>query len=303
MLALARELRSRRQFLKGAAFTSVGLAMMPSISTGASLGEAQLDLSKPADLLATSVKMRGTLDERLAFIWLRGLRYTLIDGEAVALCGYLGGSITRYRQLAEDTFEFLLYEISYYTDIQTGQILKTLRMPHTGKEVDVPLYRTGPGRHVLMVSNAEEMDWSEERTTSKELAQQLAPDGKIFYTFNLRPDVQSSGNTWIRSDSFTRLVPHDPKQAKMFYKEAITYQARTHDLLKPDVAQVDSTISFAIATAFRPWMEMAGVNGHTVTDGVGGKVLDMQQMPDDFIRFTAEHHPDVLENPAALLNV
>ena len=32
-----------------------------------------------------------------------------------------------------------------------------------------------------------------------------------------------------------------------------------------------------------------------------GKVFDIQQMPEDFVRFTADHHPDVLDDPAALL--
>jgi hypothetical protein len=48
-------------------------------------------------------------------------------------------------------------------------------------------------------------------------------------------------------------------------------------------------------------MQMAGIDGHTVTDGVGGKVLDISDMPDDFVRFTKRHHPDVLDDPAALL--
>ncbi len=87
----------------------------------------------------------------------------------------------------------------------------------------------------------------------------------------------------------------------MFYKEAITYRARLADLAEPDATQVDSDISFAIATAWRPWMRMNGIDGHTVTDGIGGKVGDIGRMPDDFLRFTAEHHPDVLDDPAALL--
>ena len=294
---------SRRDVLKGLAVTSVGLGVLPRQGMAAAPSSADLDLASPAGLLAASVKMRGTLDGRLAFIWLRGLRYTLVDGVATPICGYLGGSITRYRQLADDAFEFLLYEISYYTDMHSGEVLKTLRMPHTERVVDVPLYRTGPGRHVIMMSNEEELDWNANKTTSEELANQLAPEAKIFYRFDLRPAVSFGDQVWIRSDSFTRLVPTDPSVAGMFYKESITYQAARAALARPGAAQVDASISFAIATAWRPWMQMGGINGHTVTDGVGGKVLNMEDMPADFLRFTAENHPDVLDDPARLLQV
>jgi hypothetical protein len=174
-------------------------------------------------------------------------------------------------------------------------------MPYTNKEVKVPLYRTGPGRHVVMLANEEELDWSRERTTTDELAKAIAPEAKVYYRFNMRPAVQFGDQVWIRNDSFTSLVPNDPKEAPMFYKEAITYQADKADLDVPETASVNSTLSFAIATAWRPWMQMQGIHGHTVADGIGGKVMDIHDLPDDFIRFTEQHHPDVLDDPAALL--
>ncbi len=294
---------TRRQVLSGLALSSFGLAAIPKILPAAATARSELNLSLPAQLLSASIKMRGSLDERLAFVWMRGIRYTLVNGEALPLCGYVGGSITRYRQLSEEAFEFLLYEVSYYTDLATGEVLKTLRMPYTNKDVEVPLYRTGPGRHVVMLSNQEELEWSEKKTTSAEMARQLAPDAKIFYRFDLRPAIGFGDQVWIRSDSFTRLVPNDSSQAGMFYKESITYQASHADLAKPDAREVNASLSFAIATAWRPWMQMSGVAGHTTCDGIGGKVMAMGAMPDDFLRFTAKHHPDVLENPAGLLEL
>ncbi|MXW73293.1 MAG: DUF1838 domain-containing protein [Chromatiales bacterium] len=294
-------MKNRREVLKGLALTSFGLAGFRAGEAAGSTAAGNLDLGTPAKLLRALVRMRGSLDESIAYIWLRGIRYTLVDGEALPLCAYLGGSITRYRQLADDMYEFLIYEISYYTDIDSGEILETLRMPYTEREVSVPLYRSGPGRHAIMMANEEELEWSRESTTSEELARQIAPDAKIYYSLRVRPSLAFGGNVWIRGDTFTRVAPYDPAEASMFYKESITYQARAADLAEPDAPQVDATISFAIATAWRPWMEMAGVAGHTVTDGFGGKVFDIGAMPDDFVRFTAAHHPDVLEDPAALL--
>jgi len=302
MGAIGRARLSRRQVLGGLALSSFGLAGVRADSTLGGSERADVDLKSTSGLLTSLVRMRGSLDEQLLYVWLRGLRYTLIEGEAVPLCGYLGGSIARYRRLADDMFEFLLYEISYYTSIETGDVLRTLRMPATGKTVTVPLYRTGPGRHVIMLANQEELDWHRGRTTSAELAKQIAPDAKVHYRFNVRPADTFDGDVWIRNDSFTRLAPNDPKEASLFYKEAITYQAKLAALADAPASQVDTAISFAIATAWRPWMQMQGVDGHTMTDGVGGKVLDIRRMPDDFVGFTEDHHPDVLDDPAALLS-
>jgi hypothetical protein len=292
---------SRRNLLGGLALTSFGLGSFAAARSADAAGAGRLDLASPDGLMTALVRMRGRLDEQLSFIWMRGLRYTLIDGDALPLCGYLGGGIVRYRRLGDAMFEFLLYEISYYTDLETGEVLQTVRMPRTGREVSVPLYRTGPGRHVIMMANQEELDWSRERTTSAELARQIAPDAKVYYAFNVRPAQVFRGRVWIRNDSFTRLVPNDPKEAGLFYKEAITYQVEEAALAARDTTSVDASISYALATGWRPWMQMEGVSGHTLDDGIGGKVADIREMPEDFVRFTARHHPDVLENPAALL--
>ena len=292
---------SRRQVLGGLALSSFGLCSFAAGRPQDPAVPGVPDLESPDGLMTALVRMRGRLDEQLSFVWLRGLRYTLIDGEAVPLCGYLGGGITRYRRLGEAMFEFLLYEVSYYTDLQSGDVLQRLRMPRTGREVDVPLYRTGPGRHVIMMANREELDWNRDRTTSAELARQIAPDAKVHYAFNVRPAQIFNGRVWIRNDSFTRLVPNDPKQAGLFYKEAITYQADQAELAVRVAIQVDASISYALATGWRPWMQMEGINGHTLDDGIGGKVADIRAMPEDFVRLTARHHPDVLDNPAALL--
>ncbi len=292
---------SRRHMLGGLALASFGVGRLAHGAVDAVRAPATVYFDSPGSVMTALVKMRGHLEGKPTFIWLRGVQYTLIDGEAVPMCGYLGGAITRYRRLGDDTFEFVMYEISYYTDLETGKQLETVRMPVTGREVAVPLYRTGPGQHVIMMENEEELYWSKELTTSAEVARQLAPDARIHYRFNVRqPDVFRD-SAWIRNDSFTRMIPDDPDQPGLFYKEAITYQASLAQLADPDAPQVDTSMSFAIATAWRPWMQMQGINGHTMTDGVGGKVFDIHDMPDDFVALTAQLHPDVLENPVALL--
>ena len=92
---------SRRRLLGGMALASLGVGQAIPAQAG------DLTLGSPADVLSALVKMRGRLDEKLAYIWLRGVQYTLIDGIARPMCGYLGGGITRYRRLDDDMYEFV----------------------------------------------------------------------------------------------------------------------------------------------------------------------------------------------------
>ena len=49
-------------------------------------------------------------------------------------------------------------------------------------------------------------------------------------------------------------------------------------------------------------MDMGDTPGHTTSNGLGGKVASVDALPEDWIRFTRQVHPDVLADPAAALD-
>ncbi len=46
---------------------------------------------------------------------------------------------------------------------------------------------------------------------------------------------------------------------------------------------------------------MGDLPGHTASNGFGGRVEAIADLPEDFLRYTAQRHPDVLEDPSSLL--
>ena len=266
------------------------------------LGVAQafaknVESSPPFDRLEALVKMRGSIDDRLGFAWIKGIRYAQVGASMESMCGVLNCTMTRYTRLSPDSFDLRLYEISFYTDLATGQYQPTLMMPFTGKRVEVPLYRTGPGRHVVKTANSEEMSWSKKNTTSEAAARMLAPDGKIYYNVELsQPSIQGD-NVWLTTEATTRLEPNSPADKPWFYKELITNHGSLNDLIDPATSHVDSEASYTLMMSWRPWMQMDGIDGNTLDHAIGGRVWSLDALPTEILEHMSRHHPDIVANP------
>ncbi len=256
----------------------------------------------PLDRLETMVKMRGSIDGRLGFSWIKGVRYAQVDGRLEPMCGLLNCTMNRYRRLTRDTFDLRIYEISFYTDLSTGQYQSTLKMPFTGKSVEVPLYRTGPGRHLVKTANSEEMSWSKNNTGSEAAARMLAPDGKIYYNVELSQPTIQADNVWLTTEATTRLEPNNPADKPWFYKELITNHGSLKQLLDPAVPYVDSDASYTLMMDWRPWMQMDGIDGHTLDHAIGGRVWSLDALPTGILEHMSRHHPDVVANPLRWLD-
>lgn len=47
---------------------------------------------------------------------------------------------------------------------------------------------------------------------------------------------------------------------------------------------------------------MGDIPGHTASNGFGARARSVADLPDDFLRYTRELHPDVVEDPEAVLD-
>ena len=253
------------------------------------------------NLLHIAKKMRQTTDDRPAFTWLRGVSFTHSEGEVLPFYRYVSVGLTRAGPIKDDQYPFSLYEIGFYTDYETGEVLDTVTVPLTGKKVTVPLYRTGPGLHVAKKQNTETLEWRRDRQADAETAAQLAPDSEVKYQSRLYSPWIKGDQLWLRTESFTRMEPYDPSESGVFYKESIIFDSSVSDVADPNVTSADVGVSFAIANSWRPWMELDGGPGHAMTDGIGGKVTEWEALPADLLGHIARHHPDITD-PVALLD-
>ena len=296
---------SRRVFgglsLAGLSAPSVGQAALAQTAAH----KNQSPFKDDADLVRAVMKMRSSTDGSLRFGWLEAKRFSYIDGEVTPLLGLLAGTASQSRDNGDGTFDVNVIEITYYLDVETGELLDTLTMPVTGKAVKIPLYRSGPKVTTVGVKTVETevstgaagvvKDGDEESTAV------FAPKGDVKLDRSVGPAVIDGNTVWIKTEEYGRVFPTDPKEARVFYKESAIWQGALDEILDPTVHSAKTTLSYSAATSWRPWMEMGDVEGHTMSSGIGGKCSRVEDMHEQWLSLTQIHHPDIIENPEGAL--
>jgi hypothetical protein len=298
---------SRRLFNSGVLALASGpgcAALAPSNNPG-DARHATLDLNNPSDLVRAVIKMRGSTDGSIRFGWLRAKRLSYIDGAVAPLYDLLAGTISQATANADGTFDVNVLETTYYVDSTTGELLRELKMPGTGRMVSVPLYRSGP-KSVTVGSRTQTSEEStgEAGVVAKPGATSgggFAPVGAVRLERSVGPAFTEGDTLWIRTEEYGRVSPANPKESAVFYRESATWQGRLTEIQNPDVHSAWTALSYSAASSWRPWMQMGDVAGHTMSNGIGGKVNDIRDMPAAWLRLTEIHHPDLLDDPAKAL--
>ncbi len=288
---------TRRRFcgnlVAGAAITT------PVLSPLIALAAPTLDLDHRPDLLQAMIKMRGSLESELVIGWLSAKRFAVSQGRVAPLCGVLAMTISNFRQISEELFEVVSLEVAHYTDFHSGQLLTRLVMPFTGQEVEVPPYRYGPmsGRYAVQLD--EKNPYVPRAGTNEDV---FSPAGSVLMTKSFRVEDIRGGKLFIRHEEHGRVKTLDSETPIMFYKESTIWSADLGEVLDTGTRNVDSSVSYSAMTGWRPWMQMGALPGHTSSNGFGGKVKSLADLPEDILRYTQQRHPDVLKDPQALLD-
>ena len=260
--------------------------------------DGELDLSQEPGLLRALIKMRGNLDSELVIGWLRAKRFSISQGRIEPLCALIAAAFSRFRRVSDDLYEAIVLEITHYTDFETWELLDTLKMPFTGREVEVPAFRFGPTRTKFAVSLDESQEFEPQEGTTQEA---FSPAASVRMTKSIHPEYVRDGTLLLRHEEHGRVRPNDSDIPNMFYKESTIWSAPLNEVLDPNVRQVDSLVNYSAMTSWRPWMHMGDVPGHTSSNGHGARARSIEDLPNDFLAYTRRLHPDVLEDPAAAL--
>lgn len=262
-------------------------------------------LTGNVDLVTAVRKMRSSTDGRLRSGWLKAKRFSYIDGDITPLLTLLAGTISTSRDNGDGTFDINVVETTYYLDVETGELLDTLAMPGTGKVVDVPLYRSGPAAVTVGVKTAiSELATGEEGVVNedgKEGTAAFAPKGDVKLERSVGPAVIDGNTVWIQTEEYGRVFPTDPKDVRVFYKESAIWQGELDELVDPTVQAASAKLSYSAASSWRPWMEMGDIKGHTMSSGIGATCNSLTEMPEEWLRLTRKHHPDILDDPEGVL--
>lgn len=272
----------RRRFLVAGAAT-LAAAAAPAAADPSSI-PVPPNLKDPRDLLRTFIRMKGSLDDRLVVSSLSGCHLGVVDAVTQPLYGVLAATFQRFRALPDGRFEALSFEVAYFTDLATGKVIDKYLNPYTGETVTVGHARSRPARI----------------TYNHDLSFSLTPPIPGFeLTHRVRPPVIIGDVLTMAEEGFT--VVKVPGQPPFRYSEVSTLHANMADLADPHSPQIPARTAYTAVANWRPWLNMGGRPGHLVGTGAGVLGITLKDLPEEFVRATAERHPDVLKDAGALL--
>ena len=276
-------------------------ALLAGVAAAAAVHRPSLGLTMtPSDRLETMMRMRGDTTGKIVFGWLDAVRSTFIDGEIQPMCRMVAATVSRFER-RDDQFEATVLEVAYYLDPKTNEILKTFRFPGASKDVNVPVYRTGP----VKVRYGIDLDEWEEHAPGEpgKATAAFAPKSSVHLQRNVGFPTIEDGNLFMRSDEYGRVYPDKSKPPTIFYREWMIWKCRADAIQKTTATSVPSSFAYSALSSWRPWMEMGTIKGHTAENGHGAKADSLESIPQMLRDLIKSRDPDVLANPARALGL
>ena len=276
-------------------------AILGCSKTEEAAAAAQFNADDPVSVLRTVFRMRGSEDGRIAMGWLKARRYGVVDAEVTPLFGMVTGTFGRHQVLEDGSIVNTSFELAFYTDLDSGEVLDSVTIPYTGKTVEVPRLLLGPSKSTSRPV-FHELTESSNRAEQTDSETAMRPVGSTRFERWLGPVTIKEDNVWITQASSAVLRPADPNADKVVYSESVTSKADYTDVINPDLLTIPSTLSYTGITSWRPWMQMGNHPGHTTSHGLGGKAFDLDGLPDDYRAMAERYYPDALADPGAVLD-
>lgn len=280
-----------------------GLSGLPLLAAAtARVGDypvlSNIELDEDA-MLDFYLKLRHSLDDRVTIGWVDAVNYAHSGGETFPLYRLLAATWRRTFRTESGPRTTVAIEIAFFLDMQTGQLLERLRMPITGKTVDVPLYRSGPSTTDVVARSDRTREFSMRQETRE--GESFFTTGRSISQSFLSQPQRRGDDFYLREDLSTRVYSAENSPPAFFYREWTVTRGSWSALQDPTRSMVPIDLAYSATTAWRPWMQMDGVPGHTVQNGLGSRTDRFDELPADLQGLAGRHHPDLVEDPAAAL--
>ncbi len=203
------------------------------------------------------------------------------------LYGVLAAVFNRFVPRADGGYDGAMFEVAYFTDWNTGERLETFKNPYTGEVVKVPVTRSGPNP-VKIDAGGVSRAGSPASAAGREVGQRFLP-------FRVVRD-----RVWLVEEIQVRMTP--PSGGPAFASSSITnYSASLADVLDRKSSMAPAEVSYTALVNWRPWLNMGDRPGYLMGNAAGRTVASIDQLPPKYVALTRQLHPDVIDDPMALL--
>ncbi|HEY6643350.1 DUF1838 family protein [Povalibacter sp.] len=279
---------NRRTFIAaGAALGATAPALAAAAGSATTAG--QLNSADPNEVLNALVKLRASLDGRIAFWWMKGPRYGVVGTTVTPLFNNYVVSWHRFVRQPDGNYKSSIVELSYYVDLATGQPIEKWRNPITGQMNDLEHIAFGP-------------------VTSTRTPHGVAPPDKtpgveMRLKSTLGVLAQHNDDIWVQEDVSATMTPTTPGRAPYSGNDMATYQGSVRQLLDPSLLGVDAVMHYQSVTAWRSWMKMGDIKGTLMARAMGQKVWSVDDVPSDIMALARRMHPAMIADPVATLEM
>lgn len=244
------------------------------------------DLDDPARLLEVFMRLSGSLDDRLIIWWMDGFRYGVVDARARLLFGMKVGMFHRFFAQPDGSFKVAMFELTYYTDLATGELLESFDNPYTGETNKVTHVKLGPEiRHQTQTGTAR-------------------PDSPMVaaYRSSLGPALVNGDDIWIPTGVNATIRFPKAGAPSIELNHYTTVHGRLDDAVNPDLQSAPAQFNFQNVIKWEPFMRMGDYPGHMMSRAAGRKLESVAELPSDYLAIARRLHPRYIADPVAALD-
>lgn len=251
---------SRRAALQGAAvLTGAGLSSLQAATSTSTTKGPRPDFTDPLTILRTHVKMVGSLGKDRVVSFMRLNIYAdLGEGNFVPFFTMNNILVDYWEPKENDQHEMRKYEVGFYTKYDSQEPLEEFANPVTGKTTAIHHFRLGPVPRLYTSEGVFAMGY-----TPKLLPIEVIGDRVFLATQSIesRPDMIHPGQTNYTNSFMTMSAP-------------------LAEIANPAVLSAPVHLQLQNKNKWAPWMGMGDRPGGTVARGFGGKVANLEALPD-----------------------
>jgi len=266
---------SRRLFVAAAGAATLPVLTGPraAIAKG-HRGGAMPDLSKPRDNLECMLRMTASLEEEDVPWWFDGTIFGVVgEDEPRPLVRFEGWEVYWVRPVENDAYELTGHTVTFFYDVETGEMLDTFANPYTSATNTVTASVQGGGAGFGF-------NYSVDGVRPTKFMDRM-PEKPLLLQWSSVRDV-----VWMHAET---AYPPGLSQPR---KQRQTMFTNLDDFNNPEVNNLPATFSATVFENWPRWMEMGDRPGHVIWHASGAKIASLDDLPDAFRERLERDHAD-----------
>lgn len=265
---------SRRGFLAGAVSLLAAGEALPRI--GGDLPAGAPDLSKPEENLDAVLRVTGSLVEEDVPWWYDGTIFGIVgEQQPRPLVKFEGMELYWVRHLDDGEYELIGNTVTFFRDVETGQMIDTFENPYTGKSntVTPAVQGGGPGRG---------FNYSVRGIRPTPFMAQM-PEWPLVLDWSFARDM-----VWLHNQTqYPPGMPPPRAQRQTMFVPLARFSDRK-------IKNLPTVFSSTVFMPWLKWMDMGNLPGHVIWHASGAKLESIDQLPTEYRRRAETEFPQYL---------